>query len=154
MGGTLSREMSYFDVGVVMIPTFVLAYVVESMNRKSVIHGGNILMVRHPDRGWEFPGGHVEEGETPETALMRELQEEVGGKGTLIAWNTDYYPNGWVGLVSVDSEKAPFNQNIWTVADKVVSEVRWFDEVPPFTHWDAQEVQDLSVWVDSIELGH
>ena len=137
-----------------MNPTFVLAYVVESSNRKSVTHEGNILMVRHPDRGWEFPGGHVEEGETPEAALMRELQEEVGGKGTLIAWNTDYYPDGWVGLVSVDSEQVPFDQDFWTVADKVVSEVRWFDEVPPFTHWDSQEVRDLSVWVDSIELGH
>lgn len=137
-----------------MNPTFVLAYVVESSNRKSVLHEGNILMVRHPDRGWEFPGGHVEEGETPEAALMRELQEEVGGKGTLIAWNTDYYPDGWVGLVSVDSEQVPFDQDFWTVADKVVSEVRWFDEVPPFTHWDSQEVRDLSVWVDSIELGH
>ncbi len=38
------------------------------------------LMVRHPHRGWEFPGGTVEPGETPEEAAKRECMEEAGIK--------------------------------------------------------------------------
>jgi len=44
---------------------------------------GRVLLVQRPEGKslagqWEFPGGKVEEGETPEIALIRELEEELG----------------------------------------------------------------------------
>ncbi|RKU31779.1 NUDIX hydrolase [Candidatus Poribacteria bacterium] len=39
---------------------------------------GNILLIKSPRRGWEFPGGQVEEGEDIIHALIREVQEETG----------------------------------------------------------------------------
>lgn len=44
--------------------------------------GRVLLQQRAPGRAmaglWEFPGGKVEEGERPEAALARELEEELG----------------------------------------------------------------------------
>ncbi|WP_156178066.1 NUDIX hydrolase [Bacillus sp. SA1-12] len=37
-----------------------------------------ILLIKGPRRGWEMPGGQVEEGESLKTAAIRETKEESG----------------------------------------------------------------------------
>ena len=51
-------------------------------------HRGKILIARRrtkdPLHGkWEFPGGKIEDGETPKEGLKRELQEELGVEASI-----------------------------------------------------------------------
>ncbi|MED3550828.1 NUDIX hydrolase [Cytobacillus praedii] len=39
---------------------------------------GEILLIKGPRRGWEMPGGQVEEGESIKDAAIRETKEESG----------------------------------------------------------------------------
>lgn len=54
---------------------------------------GRVLLAQRPQGKsmaglWEFPGGKVEPGETPEAALVRELHEELG----IETWNSCLAP--------------------------------------------------------------
>jgi len=64
--------------------------------------GAILLAQRPPDKPmpflWEFPGGKVEEGESPENALIRELYEEIG----IIVSLEDLKPFSFVSMAYPD----------------------------------------------------
>lgn len=96
----------------------------------AIIHrDGLVLAARRADEGqggWEFPGGKVEKGETPERALERELMEELGCE-VASAWPFD--------TVSLGSGGEPLTMEclVCRLADgsepardeRVHSELRW-----------------------------
>jgi ADP-ribose pyrophosphatase YjhB (NUDIX family) len=59
-------------------------------------YGENLVIVKHSKSGWIMPGGHIEEGETIEGALIREVQEETNMKvlhQELIGFQDIYEPD-------------------------------------------------------------
>jgi len=95
--------------------------------------GDRFLLVRRPinkKRGglWEFPGGKVENGETLESAIKRELEEELGIKIKVrkLLGKTNYkYPEGEIELIlfEIESKEEPIL--------KEALELRWvnFEEI-------------------------
>ncbi len=76
-----------------------------------VAREGRLLLTRRPPGGplglhWEFPGGKVEEGESPEHALAREIHEELGVHARpldVIEVDTHDYPHG-LGVEILNAE--------------------------------------------------
>lgn len=62
------------------------------------------LLTKHKRRGWEFPGGKREPGETLEEAAIREVEEETGA----IVKSLDY-----LGEYEVTNEKGSFVKAIF-----------------------------------------
>jgi 8-oxo-dGTP pyrophosphatase MutT (NUDIX family) len=50
-----------------------------------VVEGEQILLISTQAGRWQLPKGHIEDGETPEQAAVREVREETGVTGRLVA---------------------------------------------------------------------
>lgn len=69
------------------------------------------LCHRSPERRWypdagDLPGGHVEDGEPPRQALMREIREELGNRISLHAPQAQERRTRDVSLSGGDGQRA------------------------------------------------
>jgi len=88
---------------------------------------------------WEFPGGKVEPGETPEQALVREIAEELGCAIGVTGWLAGEAPIGETHLLTVavahlvSGDPVPREHDLvrWLAADDLDS-VDWLEPDRPF----------------------
>ena len=86
-----------------IMPVHIIAAAGIVINEKD-----EILMVNNLRRGWEFPGGQVEVGESVIDAVKREIFEETGidievGEVFCISSNTGKYP-GYNGVKEIPTK--------------------------------------------------
>ena len=110
------------------------------------------IMVKNKIRGWELPGGSLNQDESPEEAALRELFEETGVLGTAKSIESKLIPGGHVVLVHVE---VPVRPDPWASSDDAIEEVGWCLQLPENSAWGDVEIERIRNhdWSTSISLG-
>jgi 8-oxo-dGTP diphosphatase len=106
----------------------------------ALVRGGRALAARRSDGPgrWEFPGGKVEPGESPEGALVRELREELGVRAVVTGWLDGEVAIATthvlrVALAVTDDEPVPTEHDLlrW-LGPEELDDVAWLEPDLPF----------------------
>jgi 8-oxo-dGTP diphosphatase len=117
-----------------------------------IVRGGEVLIgQRRADQPmalqWEFPGGKIEAGESPEQALARELDEELGIKaviGPKITRIRHNYRHGG----AVDLQFFAVREFSGEIENRIFQQVRWtrLEDLPNYEFLTADRglIRDLA----------
>lgn len=102
----------------------------------TIVEGGKMLLVRDRQGFWAGVGGWIENGETPEEAIVREVREEIGVEAEVIAHHRPFF--AW----NVTNDETPIHFLLFPYALRLLSR-----DLKP----DPEEVSGVA-WVAPEEL--
>jgi 8-oxo-dGTP pyrophosphatase MutT (NUDIX family) len=112
-----------------------------------VVRGSRILLISTQDgRRWQLPKGHIEPGESPEETAVREVREETGVTGRVVAplpeveyWyvekgrrrihkRVDYFLLEYVGGDAADFDAGEVSGAAWFSWEKGIAKLSFENE--------------------------
>jgi 8-oxo-dGTP diphosphatase len=117
---------------------------VQQVVGAAILRDGRVLAARRTRPAtaagrWEFPGGKVESGESPEQALVREVAEELGATIAVTGWLAGEAPIGLAHVLTVavttlvdgDPDPTEHDEIRWLSAAEL-GDVDWLEPDRPF----------------------